>query len=431
MRLLGTLMWVLLAMPLCSQRLISLEEAVSEALKSNHRVLIAKELANAAKANNTAGQAGMLPQVNATLSDNFSLNSLSQQFSSGLEVQRKGVSGNNLSAQVSLQWTVFDGLAMFVNKQRLNRLEELGSVSLLQEMEEVAVLVINGYSNLVRIKQHLKANEATVALAEERSKMAELKLREGISPKTEMLQAQIDRNAARSAQKILQKEELKFKADLNSLMGKQPDEVFDVTDSIPFDPSVSTTSDFPEARGAELRQAEIRIAIAGKEVRLAKSDFFPVLSVSTGYQYNRTSNSAGFALFNRTNGLLAGFNLQIPLFGGLNRFTRLQVAKIQERSAAYSLDQMKIQWKSRRYRAWADYREAFEQLGLEQENITLAAENLRINRDRFRLRQGTAIELRAAEESMEQSRKRLSDARHQLKTAETELLRLEGRLLQK
>ena len=431
MRLLAT--WVLLAcvFQLQSQKLISLEEAVSEALKSNHQLLIAKEMANLAKANNTPGKAGMLPQINATLSDNFNLNNLNQRFASGLEVQRNGVTGNNLNAQLSLQWTVFDGLAMFVNKQRLNRLEELGNLDLVREMEEVVAVVIGSYSNLVRIRQHIKAIEATAALAEERARLSEVRFREGLSPKTELLQAQIDRNNAQAEQRKLQRDELKFKAELNTLMGKPAEESFVVGDSVSLNPFLTADMGKDKTQGTEIKQAEIRMAIAGNEIRLAKSAFLPVLSVSTGYQYNRLSNSAGFALFNQTNGLSAGFNLQIPLFDGLNRFSRLKAAKIQERSAAYSVDQIKLRWRSQKYRALADYREALEQLKLEEENLRLATENLRINQDRFRLRQGTAIELRTAEESMERSRMRMSDATHDLKLAETEWLKLEGRLLQK
>jgi len=68
-------------------------------------------------------------------------------------------------------------------------------------------------------------------------------------------------------------------------------------------------------------------------------------------------------------------------------------------------------------------------LQLEVENSKLADENVTIALERFRLGQSTAIELREAQKSYEESNARLANVRYQAKVAETELLRLQSELV--
>jgi outer membrane protein TolC len=66
---------------------------------------------------------------------------------------------------------------------------------------------------------------------------------------------------------------------------------------------------------------------------------------------------------------------------------------------------------------------------LEEENILLAKENVEIAMERYRLGLSTALELRETQKSLEEAYTRLINARYNMKLAETNLLRLSGRLL--
>jgi outer membrane protein TolC len=59
----------------------------------------------------------------------------------------------------------------------------------------------------------------------------------------------------------------------------------------------------------------------------------------------------------------------------------------------------------------------------------LANENLKIAAERFRLAQSTAIEMRQAETSYSNAMNRLVQSKFALKSAETELLRMMGKLV--
>ncbi len=45
----------------------------------------------------------------------------------GNKPSASGIRSNNLQASVNLQWTLFDGLKMFVTRDKLEEFERLGS----------------------------------------------------------------------------------------------------------------------------------------------------------------------------------------------------------------------------------------------------------------------------------------------------------------
>ncbi len=70
-------------------------------------------------------------------------------------------------------------------------------------------------------------------------------------------------------------------------------------------------------------------------------------------------------------------------------------------------------------------------LALEETNISLAKENVSIAYERYKQAVTTFVELREAQQSLEDAYTRLIAARYDTKVAETELLRLRGDVLKK
>lgn len=417
----------LLFVQLSVAQTLTIEQAIELALKNNYDILLAKNEAEIATRNNTVGNAGMLPRVTGTVTDNFTLNTLNQRFSNGNEINTTGVTGNNLGAGVALNWTLFDGLRMFAAKSRLKRLEEIGALQLKDEMQTVIANVMNAYYDVVRAQQQLRATEEAIKISEERVKLADAKFQVGTAGKTDWLQAKVDLNEQRSNLLLQKKIIEQRKADLNTMLARNADTDFSVTDSIPL---------LKNNASADVEQKNLQVLIANKNIEVAKqlkreafSQFLPVLNGNVGYNYNRSNNSAGFFLVNQTNGLNAGFTLSVPLFNGLNTLRQNKVAAIQLQSAQFTAEKVRFQTKLAQYRAVKDFVNAQEQLKLEEENILLADENQKIALERFRLSQSTAIELREAQVSFVNAQTRLVNARYSVKVAETELMRLQGELV--
>lgn len=409
-----------------AQEVLTVEQAVEIALKNNYDILLAKNEAEIADRNNSIGNAGMLPTVGATVADNYTLTNLNQKFTNGTEINRNGVTGNNISAGVALNWTLFDGLRMFATKGRLKRLEEIGELRFKDEMQTVVANVMNAYYDVVSSQQQLKAIDEAIRISDERVKLADVKFQVGSSSKVDWLQAKVDLNEQKSnllsQKKIIEQR----KGDLNNLLARNIETDFTVTDSIPFtEPKVSTDLE----KNFQLQTAMKNVEVARFQKKEAFSGFLPNLVGNVGYNYGRSSNSAGFSLFNQTYGLNAGFSLNIPLFNGLNTIRQNKITSIQIMSSQFNLEKVRFQTKLNYYKAMKDFSIAKEQLKLEEENILLAEENQKIALERFRLAQSTAIELREAQVSFVNAQTRLVTARFSAKVAETELLRLQGELI--
>ena len=161
----------------------------------------------------------------------------------------------------------------------------------------------------------------------------------------------------------------------------------------------------------------------------AFSQFLPNLLANGSYSFSRTQNTAGFSLYNQTYGPNGGFTLTIPIFNGLIYWNQYKIAGINVLNSQFTLEKTRIQTKINFYKALKDFETAKQILKLEEENILLADENVKIALERFRLSQSTTIELRTSEKSFEDAQTRLVSARYTAKAAETELMRLQGELV--
>lgn len=424
------LLFLLSALHVSSQELLTLQQAIELALKNNYDIRIAAKREDIAAINNSPGNAGMLPRANITLTDNASFTNINQEFSNGLEVSQKGVTGNVVNPSFNISWTLFDGLKMFATKSRLKRLQEIGELNYKDTLQAVVAQTIVAYYDVVSAAQQLKAINQAIRISEERVKLADKKFQVGASSKVDLLQARVDLNGQKSALLQQQKTMEHKKAELNRLLVRPAETDFTTTDSIPVnvEPQLLTPGDL-ETSNFQLAGAAKNVEIARLMKKEAFSQFLPTLNVNGAYGFTRSQSSAGFALYNQSYGLSGGFTLVVPLFNGLNSLNQYKIAGIQVMNAQFQLDKARLQTKINFYRALRDFETSKEILGLETENISLATENLNIALERFRLGQSTAIELREAQRSFEDAQTRLVNARFAAKVAETELLRLKGELV--
>ncbi|MEX1063598.1 MAG: TolC family protein, partial [Balneolaceae bacterium] len=105
--------------------MLTLDEAIRIGLENNYGIQIFRNTAEIASNNRTLGNAGFLPSVAGTGSRSEQVeNSRFETDISGGETQ--GARSANTSAGIALDWTLFDGMQMFINHQRLGEQERLG-----------------------------------------------------------------------------------------------------------------------------------------------------------------------------------------------------------------------------------------------------------------------------------------------------------------
>ena len=419
---------LLMAWSVQAQELLTPEQVVEIALKNNYDITISREQADLAKNNYTLGNAGFLPSVNLNASGNTSTNNFKQNLSTGVVTERTGVNSNNLSASAVMTWTVFDGFKMFATYDKLQALNELGELALKVQIENTVSSVLLAYYDVVRLKQEKKANDNSIKLYNERVQIADQKFKLGLTAKVDYLQARVDLNALQSASITQQMTIENSKADLNVLLGRKTDIAFDVLDTIVVDPSISLEElkSGAEKQNTLLKYNERNVLVTKKSIQEFNGSLYPRLSVNAGYNYSRTASEAGLVALNRSNGPTVGFTATWNLFNGRILNSQIRNAHVQMDIAEVQLEQSKLILESQVFQSWNNTQLAFQILKLEEDNILLAKENVTIAMERYKVGNGTSIELQQAQQSFDTAQVRLVTARYNAITAEINLKRLRG-----
>lgn len=418
-----------------AQDQLTVEEAIGEALKNNYDIEIVRLDSMAYAIDYAYVNSAFLPVVSGTASRLWNSNNQQQLLSDGTKRERDGIRSNNLVGSVNLNWRIFDGLRMFVTRQKLAEFQRLGEFAVKEQIVTSVAQVINNYYDIVRQKQQLKAIEEQISINDERVKLADRKFSVGLGAKPELLQAKVDLNAQTAAQLTQETLIAQLKEQLNQLMGVTIASSYEVADSIPINTGLQIVNlrGGIEATNPTLLLAKKNIDIAKLSWQETRADLLPVLFLNSSFNFSRVNNAEVInnftPLFNQNRGFNYGLSVNVPILNGFNTRRLIRQAKLgislQEVGYSNQLSLIDVSLNN----AFKDYELYKKLLVLEEQNILLAKENVNIALERFRQGVSTNLELREAQISLEQGYSRLIAARYNTKVAETALLRLQGNIV--
>jgi outer membrane protein len=415
-----------------SSRVLTLDEAISMALGQNYDIRLSRNDSTLAALDYSYSKYAFLPRVNGTAAYLQNINNQQQTLADGTKRQQSGIRSNNLQYGVSLNWTVFDGLKMFVTRQRLGELLELGQLQIKAQVVTTVSDVVRTYFDVVRVQQQEKATNEAMALSQERLKLAQYKFDIGTGIKTDVLQAQIDLNGQRTAFLTQENARKNLVEQLNRQLTLVPGTSYRVQDSIPVNTGLRLDSVqlALEASNPQLLLNQKQIDIAELLVKERKAERFPTVSVNSAYNFNRTNNNSVInqfsPLFNQNQGFNYGLSATIPIFNGFQTRRNIRAAQINVEDLQLQYEASKQAIGSGIMTAYQNYELARQGLQLEEANIALIRENLVIARERYRMGLSTFLEMRTAEQNLYDGQSRLIQARFNMKAAEIELMRLRG-----
>ena len=434
MRLFSLLLLICAYVPLSAQRVMSIDEAIAHALRNNYDIQLVRNDSASYAVDYNYANAAFLPQLNGTAGRIWNDNNQQQNFTDGRK-RKANVNSSNITAVANLDWTLFDGLKMFATKKRLAELKEFGEASVKTQVVNSVATVINNYYNIVRQKQQLRAIDTLIAINEERVKLAERKISVGLGSRPELLQAKVDLNAQKAAQLLQETLIAQLREQLNQVAGIPIPTEYDVSDSIPINLKLDYSyiaKDF-EKNNPGLLASMKTIDVAKLALKERKAERFPTVQFNSAYNFGRTSNASVVnpefqPIFSLNKGFNYGFTATIPILNGFNtrRLIKQAGLDIEYNQIAYNAQRSRVEVGINN--SYKDYQYQKKALLLEEENISLAKENVFIALERFRQGVSTYLELREAQLSLEQAYSRLIAARYNTKLAETELLRLKGTL---
>jgi outer membrane protein TolC len=426
----------LLASAVHAQQVLTPEQAIDLALKNNYDIRLAKNDA-AITANDYAyANLAFAPRVNGTVNKVWNNTRTKQEFANGSKRDTSGIHASTLSANVSLAWTLFDGLKMFATRQKLESLRDLGELAVKDQVINTVANIIAGYYNVVQQKQQLRNLAEQLSISEERVKLSDAKFQTGLGPKTDWLQSKVDYNALKASYLRQQTLIEQSKASLNQLMAVDATNTqYDVQDTIPLNMDLSYGGLRQEVlqKNTGLMVAQQNLTVSQLQLKESKGDYFPVINFNSAYNYSRVNSNAAtnsFSPIYNQNGVISyGFSATIPIFNGLNVKRQVNAAKLNVGYQQLALENTRTLVDLSLTTAFKDYEYYKTAVTLEDENLGLARENVMVAMERFRQGVSTVIEMKEAQQSLEDAYNRLINARYNIKLAETQLLRLNGSLV--
>ena len=261
-----TIVFCLLSSGLSAQERLTLQDAIAKALEHNFDIRIAEVTAQQAAANNSIGNAGLLPNLNGSGGVNVGSSNTHIEFADGRVQEVNNAATLNYNGAVTASYTVFAAGRAWLIKKQLSANEQLAQVQVREQMQLVVSQVIQTYARVVWQQQQSIAIDTGLVLAQVRMMLSQVKFETGASAKVDYLQARVDYNA-RQSDSLQQITALNTAfADLNFLMGEDPYKTYDVDDSLALDLALQ-----PKDRD-RLKDLNLSIDVARRSAEVSKLD---------------------------------------------------------------------------------------------------------------------------------------------------------------
>ncbi|MCO5252510.1 MAG: TolC family protein [Candidatus Kapabacteria bacterium] len=421
---------IILLLPIIvhSQQIFTLEDLVRESLLNNYSIKIGKVSEQIAEKNVNIGNAGMLPRIDITRSFQYSMTDLEIQLATG---QRIGsvdniTKTNNAGLQVGL--TLFDGLAMFANFDKLKDLRERSKIELKIMIETMTRELALNYFNALKQESNMKILSSSLELHDKRIERIRNRMEFGAALNLELLRVQVDKNTDSSSFMQSELAFTNFLRALNYLSGAniirqiQPDSVINFANL----QNIDALRESMYENNATLMRAVINKEISEKDRKLVLAQFYPRITATAGYNYSRSEADAGFFLVNQSEGLAGGINLQWNVMDGSRHIINAQNSKLMIEIQEINIEMVRANLDMLLHNMYENYSRRLAIYELEQSNIAIAQSNFDRTSEEYDLGRATYIEFREAQLNLMRSQERINNAKYDAKFAEIELQILTG-----
>lgn len=368
----------LFSFELFAQESLSLEDAIRKGLVNNYSVVAINKQQDISTINNSWGKAGALPFVDFKAGYSYSREDD--------DIDKADI--NVFNAGVNLNWTLFNGFAIRINKNKLAALNDLskGNTSVLVE-NTIHEIILAYYNSLLQNKK-LEVNEKLFSLSRDRYEKAKLQKDIGTTGTYVLLQAK--NSYLEDKSKLLLQKSVYNNAirDLNLLMGENSEKKYILISSFIVNNEKYLLADLinkMESSNNTLRNQYLSLKINEMEIRLARSTFFPRLSAIAGASYvdSDTDYHTNADREIKKTSLSAGLNLTYTLFNGGSNKRAVRIARLQNEIGVIQKEEMLLKLSNKMASALEMYNVRKEMYILADENMKTAELNLQMSLEKF------------------------------------------------
>ncbi len=383
---LALLVLIVVQMHAKAQMQLGLQEAITIGLENNYQMQISELDVEIAQNNNAWGLAGRYPILSLGLRQN---NRYDDQPPSAAPGQRNQFMTNSLSPFVNMNWTLFDGFAVGISKEKLALLEEFTQGNAAVVVENTIQSIILAYYKVLLEKEKLQVLDEVKSLSSDRYDYMILKKEIGSSVTYDVLQA---KNAFLndSTQYLLQELNLKNALlNLHLLLADDATVHYQLTDTFRFEAPRYQLSDLQNKMMSDnqnLKNQYVNLEMLQKEVSYQKSSLYPSLSLNAGADhYNTRMKFENVdAAYTNSYDLYANLSLSFNLSNGGNVKRAIRNAEIDKRIGELSIAELEHGLSNRLINFYDLYTIRKQLYEVSEANLESASLNLEISNEKFK-----------------------------------------------
>lgn len=437
----------LIASPLAAQqpRAVTLDEAVDLSVRHQPAVVQARQNARVAGFGETQARAAFLPSLTSSLTTSKNGGSRANQF--GVATQVESFYSTNF--RLGLNWDLFTGFRRGAQRTSARATSDQRDATVRRTEYATTLATRQAYFLALANAELVGVQQTRLTRAERQLQLTSERLRLGATTRSDSLRARVEAGNAQLALITAQNNLRNAQAALARQIQVEG-LVTPVADSTLFTRlgPLDTAALMREALASApaVREADAAVTAARAQKGVARSAYFPALSLSASNTWiagNNTINvrdTAGnivqtIPATSRPFGgdYLSGWNFSftfsLPLFNNLNREATalsadagFQTSVVQARDARLAVSTSLTQY-------FAALDAAAARIDVSQVSVTAAEEDLRMQSERYRLGAVTIIEVLQSQANLDQAQVDLVQARYDYLVARAQIEAIVGRRL--
>lgn len=329
-------------------------------------------------------------------------------YTAQLEAQAMQVNGQSLETQqpsyafanLGVTYTLYDFGRR--DARRTAARSQLNAVQLgiLQQEQDTVLQATQTYLAILEAQQNVTAAEDELKTVEEHLRVAQALFEAGSATRNDLLQAEVRR--ANASQQLLTQRNLvtNLYLRLNFLRGavanERPELHEPLMPSVPPQHTPDTTKALQQR--PDLQALRKNLVIREQDLKESKAAFYPELFAKLSLDYLENDKLREQTLYAGTIGI------KVNLFDGFSSTAGKRKAMAAQTQAKEQLRLAEEQTQLEIATARNDLEVSYQRIGVTKESIRQGEENLRINRDRYQERVGTATEVLDAQTLLTQAR---------------------------
>lgn len=439
-----------------SAETLSLVTCIERALAQNIQILTAEQSVARSQADVASTRARRLPSLNATLM-NFSRSHTgpSVRIQDNPTGQVDPVTGERLFAEettripavdrnsyslgAGLTHTLYDGGAQRHTHASARQALAAAELGLRSSQADIVVAVKRRYFGLLRAQELVEVQGEALKLGQRRQEEAEARLEVGASTRVDVLRLQVATDNARADLINAEQQVELARATLNHVIGRplwEPLQIAPVGADVPsrryLPAAAGVRVDLRElvskAQGANSDLERQRRAMRSAELNLKSTQaaWHPTLSGNISYSRNNEIFERVYGGLDENYRLNGGVSLSYNIFDGGLRTAGVRRSRANVEAARLGLEQQERDLALAVETTYLEIVRLARILEIAERTAELAAEDLHLAEERYRVGKGRLLEVLDAQVGLTGARSNRVSTRYDLAVAEAELERLVG-----